>query len=367
MKALGVILLIIFFPIFLGTLLLLSLKLTLFSPNYVKEELKEQKAYSVVYKNIPELLKTMGPREGMEGPEAEKGEAPEGGPTGIFSPEETASFFYNTVNEQNFQEKTEATIDSVWPWIFGGKQLKPIPIEDIRQKLSDNILAGFRQKYEALPYCKDPSEFKYDLKTCQLKGKGFDELLKEFLQQKNGNPSTQFLFAGNVPNEFDIQKFTEPNPQLNAKFAGAQNIRSKVSPILGNAYILFTAVLMLVFLISRLLAGAWKKTPKIFGIYIAIVSVVFLMVSLLLNKLAFPKLVDFAGKKIQALPAIKDQLLVPMVKDIFRDVSSVQIKISLSLIILGIILAVGFVVLDKYIFKKELTVKTKPDAAENRE
>lgn len=348
-KALSILLLIIIIPIFLGGLLLLSLKLTVFSPKFIKEELVDHNAYSIVYKNIPELTKSMG--SGSEGPDAARAEEGTGGAS--FSPEETAAFFYNTVSEKNFQAKTENTIDSVWPWIFEGKQLKPIPIADIRQKLSDNILAGFRQKYEALPYCKNPSEFKYDLKTCKLKDKSFDDLLSEFLQQKNGNPSTLFLFAGNIPNEVDIQKLTEPNSQLNSKFAGAQNVRSKVSPILGNFYFIFSALIIITFLLSRLFAGSWRKAPKMFGIYLIVVSTIFLISSFLITKLAFPKLIDLTSGKIKTLSAIKDQLLVPMIKDIFSKISDVQLKVSVGLILLGIVLIGGSWIVNKYLFKSQ--------------
>lgn len=347
MKPLAVILLIVIFPIFLGTLLLLSLKLTVFNPSYVKGELRESNAYSIIYKNIPELTKGIGP--GSEGGDAAQAEEGTGAP---FSPEETAAFFYNTVSEQNLQEKTEVTIDTVWPWVFGGKELKTISIADVRQKLSDNILDSFRKKYEALPYCKDPSEFKYDIKTCKLRGKSFDELLKEFQLKQTGNANTPLNMAGNIPNEVDIQKLTEPNPQLKSKFAGAQDVRSKVSPVLANVYLIFSAVLVITFLISRLFAGAWRKTPKVFGIYLAIVSSVFLITSLISTRLAFPKLIDFANKKIQTLPAIKNQLLVPMVKDILNDVGGMQVKISIILISLGIVLSVAFWILNKHLFIK---------------
>lgn len=353
-KALSILILIILVPIYLATLLTLSLKLTVFSPEYMKDELRELNAYSIIYKNIPELMSEMGPKEGMEGPDAEKGDP---GPQGVFNSQETASFFYNTVTEKTLQEKTEVVIDSVWPWIFGGKELKSIPIADIRQKLSDNILAGFRQKYEALPYCKDPREFKYDLKTCRIQGKSFDELLKEFLEEQKGNASTQFLFAGNIPNEFDIQKFTEPNPELKGKFKGAQDVRNKVSPVLGNIFFIFPLLLVMIFLLSRLFAGSWKRTPKVFGIYLAITSVIFFIVSLLVTKLAFPRLIDFASGKIKTLPAIKNDLLVPLVKDIFKDVGNTQLKISITLSLLGIALVVGSYFLNKYVFNKPQPVK----------
>jgi hypothetical protein len=358
-KALSILLLIIITPIFFATLFLLSLKLTVLNPNFIKEELKNHNAYSIIYKNIPELTKSMV--IGGEGPDAEKAEE---GAGGIFSAEETTAFFYNTVTEKNFQEKTEATIDSVWPWVFGSQELKTIPISDIRQKLSDNILTSFRQKYDALPYCKNPSEFKYDLKTCKLQGKSFDELLAEFLQQKNGNPSTQFLFAGNLPNEFDIQKFTEPNPQLKTKFAGAQDVRSRVSPIIGNIYFIFPTLLIVIFLLSRLFAGSWRKTPKFFGIYLAVITSIFLIVSLVNTKLVFPRLIDFANGKIKTLPTIKNELLVPMIKDIFKQIGTMQFKISLTLIVFGIVLAVGFSILNKYLPKKSpmQTDKTKKSA-----
>ncbi|RJO61933.1 hypothetical protein C4544_01485 [candidate division WS5 bacterium] len=353
-KALSILLLAVLVPIYLATLLTLSLKLTLFSPEYIKSELRELNAYSIIYKNIPELLSEMGPKEGMEGPDAEKGDP---GPQGVFNPQEIAAFFYNTITEKTLQEKTEAAIDSVWPWIFGGKKLKPIPIADVRQKLSDNILAGFRQKYEALPYCKDPREFKYDLKTCRIQGKSFDELLKEFLEEQKGNASTQFLFAGNIPNEFDIQKFTEPNPELKGKFKGAQDVRSKVSPILGNIFFIFPILLVVIFLLSRPVAGSWKRTPKIFGIYLAVTSTIFFVTSILITKLAFSRLIDFANGKIKTLPALKNDLLVPLVKDILKDVGNTQLKISIALGLLGVVLIVGFYFLNKYVLNKSQAVK----------
>lgn len=346
-KVLSAILLIFVTPIFLVILFLFSLKLTILNPSFVKKELTFHNAYAVIYKNIPEIVGEIVP-VGKEGPDADPGDS--GKPP--FSPEETAALFYSTVTEQSLRDKTEAAVDSIWPWIFGGKELKNISIQDIKDKLSMNIMDSFRKKYDALPYCKKPSDFQYDIETCRLYGVSFDQLIKEYQLKNTGNADTPLNIVGNIPSEINIEGFTRPNSELSQKFAGAQDVRSKVSPIFGNIYLILGGVTIVALFLSRLFAGSWQKTPKVFGIYVTVVASVFFLMILTGEKLLSPMIVNIINGKVSVMPNIKTQLIVPMTRSVFVDISAIQAKISFFMFGIGLFLTIGSWIAGKYIIKK---------------
>ncbi len=348
-KAISIIFTIILLPTFFVCLFLISLKFTIFNPGFIKNELKSHNAYTVIHNNFSEIGTSIIGGDGKDANGAPVAGAENANP---FSQADTIAFAQNVLTPQLMQKETESFIDSVWPWLFSGKKLAPVATGDLKDNIYNGIMAQFRAKYSALPVCSYPGQFTMNLGTCRIAGVSFDDLVKQAQMQKFGNTTMPLFAVNSISDNFNISQAASNNPKLGNSFQNLSGAQSWLSPITKNFYFIPAVLLIILLLLARLFAGAWKKTPMIFGIYLIIITGLFYLISFLETKFGFSWLINFADSKITALPNIKTQLVIPMVRDIAAKVERMNLEIMIIAIIIGIILISGNVVLKKFFEKK---------------
>lgn len=352
-KAISIIFTIILLPTFFVCLFLISLKFTIFNPGFIKNELKSHNTYTIIHNNFSEIGTSIiggGEKDTSGAPAAQSENA------NPFSQADTIAFAQNVLTPQLMQKETESFIDSVWPWLFSGKKLAPVATGDLKDNIYNGIMAQFRAKYSALPVCSYPGQFTMNLGTCRIAGVSFDDLVKQVQMQKFGNTATPLFAVNNIPDNFDTSQVTPNNPKPNNNFQNISGIQSWLAPITKNFYFLPAILFIILVLLARLFAGAWKKTPMIFGIYLIIITGLFYLISFLETKFGFSWLINFADSKITALPNIKSQLVIPMARDIAAKVERMNLEITTTAIIIGIILILANILFKKFLTRKSLGV-----------
>ncbi len=349
MKAISIILYIFILPLAIFVLSSFSLKLTVLNANFIKKELKSEHAYQIIYNNFSEIGTQV-----VGGGEKDAGGVPavHADNSNPFSQADTIAFAKNILTPQLMQKETESFIDSVWPWLFSGKKLVPVAAGGSKTSIYNGIMNQFKARYDALPVCAYPGQFNLSLKTCRLSGVSFDNFVKQIQMQNFGNTATPLFTVNNIPDNFDTSQVTPNNPKPNNNFQNISGIQSWLAPITKNFYFLPAILFIILVLLARLFAGAWKKMPIVLGVYLTILAGIFLALSLIANNLVLPWLLNFANQKITTLLNIKNQLIVPLAKDIIARVGGMDEIISFSIIGLGLTLIVGQLVLHKLFSRK---------------
>ncbi len=349
MKALSIIFLIIISPLVYLVLFGLAFKFTIFNPQFVKKELRDNHAYTIIYNNFPEIGAQI-----VGGGEKDAGGAPaaQADNSNPFSQADTIAFAKNILTPQLMQSQSESFIDSVWPWLFSGKKLVPIATGGLKTNIYNGVMDQFRAKYNALPVCRYAAQFNTALNTCRPAGVSFDDLVKQVQMQKFGNTTTPLFAVNNIPDNFDLGSFAAANPKLGNNYQKVAGVQDWISPITKNFYFLPAILFIILVLLARLFAGAWKKTPMVFGIYLFILAGIFYVLGLLANKLVLPQLIGFADKKITVLPNIKSQLLMPLARDVAAKVGAMQFEIFASAAIFSVLLIAISIIVKKVLAKR---------------
>ncbi|MDO8507212.1 MAG: hypothetical protein Q7S53_01440 [bacterium] len=328
MKALSIIVLIIIFPLFFLAIFGLSLKFTVQNKNFIKKELKSQEAYNKINRNLPEIVSLF--------PENKEG----GGVAQVFTNVALGNILKEALTPQILEENTELLLD--------GKQAS----ENQQKRFSDSIMKIVEAKYNTLPVCspnQDTSEM-----TCRPAGVSFEQLQSQL-------PADSVLHITNADGEFKITQMTDKEASDASQDPQASQPQNNSSlsllSMIGKlTYILPVILFFIILFLARGFAGNWRGMGKIFGIFLAVLSTLSLLVSLLLslfNKNLASLIAGFAN----GLPKLKNDLILPMVQDIFSKISSMEMKISVALIVFGIIMIVGSWVLNKFVFKKRDVTK----------
>jgi len=248
-KAISIIFIVIFAPAFFAMVFLLSLKFTLMSSDFIKEELAEQKAYEKIHTNLLEVVNAIG----------EKDEVPVGD-QGALTSKEMMIAIQKAVSPEMAQEKTEMAIDAFWPWIFGDQSEKTVDMRELKSSLRTNVMDTFKSKYESLPYCLDTNDFSDSNMVCRVQGVRFDDVMSQISNDPANNPLSMI---DNIPDSLDPEAFLAGE---GGSMTEVKSVRSSLRPILNLLY-LFPVLLLIIFaLLARLFAGSWKKTPGVLGI-----------------------------------------------------------------------------------------------------
>lgn len=331
MKALSIIVLIIIFPLFFLAIFGLSIKLTVQNKNFIKKELKSQDAYSKINRDLPEIVSLFSENQ------------KEGGAAPVFTNAALGNILKDALTPQILEENTGLLLD--------GKKAS----ESQQKRFSDSIMKIVEAKYNTLPTCspnQDTSEM-----TCRPAGVSFEQL-------KNQLPADSVLHITNVDGEFKMTKMTDKeasdasqDPQdLQPQNGSGLSLLSTIGKFSNLTYVLPVILFFIILFLARGFAGNWRGTGKIFGIFLAVLSTLSLLVSFLIS-LFNKNLASLIAGLANGLPKLKNDLILPMVKDIFSKIGSMEMKISVALIVFGIIMIVGSWALNKFVFKKRDATK----------
>ena len=329
MKAPAIIILILIFPLFFLALFGLSMKYTLQQPGFLKNELKSQNAYVKINQDVPEIVNAVGANKDNQ--------------AGSFLPNaDLASLIQTALTPDLLQQSTESFLDGLSSNGQGNATNAP------QTQLANNINAAIKAKYEALPVCESAAELSGlaggDF-SCRQPGVTFDQVMAHFSGQGN-NPlgSTDNLSGALSP-------------------AGAQNQNAVGGPSLSSisqvyrfanlTYILPVILALIILLAARLFAGSWLGAGKIFGIFLAVMSLLALLFNLLLAALIDKPIASFISGFASSLPKLKTELITPLVNDILAKISLMADKISIASLAVGIILFAAFLIISKLSKKKQ--------------
>ncbi len=328
MKAPAIIILILIFPLFFLALFGLSMKYTLQQPGFLKNELKSQNAYVKINQDVPEIVNAVGANKDNQ--------------AGSFLPNaDLASLIQTALTPDLLQQSTESFLDGLSS--VGQSNATNAP----QTQLANNINAAIKAKYEALPVCESAADLSGlaggDF-SCRQPGVTFDQVMAQLSAQGN-NPLSA---ADNVSGALSP--------------AGAQNQNAASGPSLSSisqvyrfanlTYILPVILALIILLAARLFAGSWLGAGKIFGIFLAVMSLLALLFNLLLAALIDKPIASFISGFASSLPKLKTELITPLVNDILGKVSNMTSTISIVSIGLGIIFFIGFWAINKFLVKK---------------
>jgi len=312
MKVLSIIVLIIIFPLFFLAIFGLSIKFTVQKPGFIKKELIEQKAYAKVNKNLAEVVYLFEESK-------DKGEKP------MLTNAELASLLRKTLTADVLRQNTEIFLDG-----NGKKQDSTV----MQKQVTANMTKIIEEKFNTLPVCT--SKTKEGDMSCRPPGVKFKQILDQLPTQGNST-----LFSAN-----------KISPTVNPeKSQGGQSQKdSSTSPLstivkLTNlTYVLPFILIFIIFFLARGFAGNWLGAGKVFGIFLAILSALSLLINFLLsffNKPLASSISDFANK----LPKLKSELIVPLFNDILDKINQMTNRISLGFLSVGIVLFIVFIII----------------------
>lgn len=317
MKVLAIIVLIIIFPLFFLAIFGLSLKWTVQNPGFLKTELKNQNAYVKINKGIPEIVSMM-----QENP-SDTGEAP------VLSKEELATFLQGTLTSDVLEEMVDD--------MLSGKKGSSIARNGI--PLNDGVTNILKKKFDTVPECTSVEMASGGELSCRPPGMTFDQLLAQLPTQAGNNP----LFSANGTSETASPESPQP-PQ--SQSGPSLSSLSAISKFTNMTYILPIILIFIVFFLARGYAGSWLGSGKIFGIFLAVLSVLSLLTSFLLSLFNKP-IASFVSGFANNMPKLKAELIVPLLNDILGKISQMTNKTSIVSASVGIVLFIVFLIITK--------------------
>lgn len=344
-KLFSLFLALLIYPLFFFGIFVLVLKFTVANPEFIKKEFVEQEVYSKVYDNLDEIVNFESSEFGEES-EGKQEEQP------LYTKEEIVEIAKRTVEPDDLKLVTETAVDTVLPWFLG---LKEEPVSSaffvaIKEKADEELTNAFRQKYEAMPYCDLGKEFTGDLNTCRPQGVSFDDIFAQFQEQAEGEGESSLSFLSDVPDNFNLKDFIDGDSESQSSFGAIERVRSVTSTATNILIYLFLGVLLVIlFLLCRVFSGRWKDAPIIFGIFLLVYAVFIFVNGILISMVVVPEILDFAVVKIDKLPTLQTELVVPLINDITAKMSGV-----LNYFVLGFFAAGVIVVLFSYFLTKFL-------------
>lgn len=331
MKVLSIIVLIIIFPLFFLALFGLSLKYTVQKPEFLKKELISQKVYDKINKNIPEIVNLFG-------------ENKESGETPILTNTEIGSLLQQTLTAETLKQNTEMFLDGT-----AGKQGSAA----MQTQVTDNINKLIEAKFNALPVCTSGSGGG-DM-SCRPPGVTFQQVLAQLPTQAGNNP----LFSANATPQ-TATPTTSENPQIpQAQSGPSLSSLSSIGKFANLTYILPIILIFIIFFLARGFAGSWLGSGKVFGIFLAVLSVLSLLTSFLLSLFNKP-IASLVSGFANGLPKLKTELVVPLLNDILGKISQMTNKISIVSAIIGVVLFIIFLIISKIKKKGVVPVAAPP-------
>ena len=314
MKALSIIVLIIIFPLFFLAIFGLSLKFTVQKPGFIKNELVTQNAYEKINANLPEIVNLFG-------------ENKDSSENSILTNVEIGSLMQQTLTADALKQNTEMFLDGT-----AGKQDSAV----MQTRVTANINKLIEDKFNALPICTS-IDGGGDM-SCRPPGVTFQQVLVQ-LSTQGGNS----LFSANGISE----PLNPEEPQTSqAQNSLSLSSLSTISKFTNMTYILPILLIFMVFFLARGFARNWLGTGKIFGIFLAILSILSFLINLLLsllNKSLASLISGFANNA----PNLKTEFIMPLLNDVLGKVSQMTSKILLISASIGVVIFVTFLVITK--------------------
>ena len=336
-KVISTIIVLLLAPLFFVFVFFLSLKLTVMNPDFVKRELASQDAYRKIHANLPEAVSFIGKRD-EPSPENK----------GPLADAEITVMIQKTITPETAKKTTELAIDAFWPWIFDGKQTSAVSMKELKTKARIDAMDFFRSKYESMPYCLSMNDFSEENMVCRIRGVKFDDVMSQLSADPVNNP---LGMIENIPDSLGPDTLAGTK---NSPLGNVESIRSFTGPLSSFLYVVPVILLIILTLLARLFAGAWKKVPEALGIFFIILGSVSLIFGLLVSKFGFSGIPGLIDKNLKDLPGLKTQVIVPMAKDILEKVGSTLNTVSISVLVAGIILTGGSIILLKVLSKDDI-------------
>ncbi len=360
-KWLGVLLAILFVPIFIICFVLYNLKTTFFSTNFYKSEFRKINLYSQLVENIPELI---------------------GGFAADGQSQEFAQIAQKSIKAEWLQQEVEKNLDNIFGWFHGRKENFKIEVNlvPIKGEFEKKFFEQMEKEYNSLPECtgsesemSSESTTGWELETipedsldetpkesstmpfsCRPQGVTFEEFQKEMMSGSQDQESFQF---NQFPDEYKFEK----TPQEMA-------IPGAPSFLTGSPFKIFNwAFYILLFLTVGILAligiMARKSLRSLFrwvGIPLAIPSFFLLAISVVarlgihFSLSSLPFIPADSPADFSAISQIADSLIRSMI----IDISNKKLIESGTIFFLAIIL-----IIISFFFKKTEPVsgQTQPE------
>jgi len=332
---------IIFIPLFILAVALFflallgfSLKFTILNPEFIKRELNEQKVYEKVYANLPEIINEMTESHGEE--EVGNSDKNEGPP---FSAEEMTRIVQKSVFQQELQQKFEYVINSFWQWFLGKRDKLEInvPLKENKDRALIELQGLFKAKFEALPICKTRAEAERGGFSCRPKGITFEDAMNILWTEPNSSTPSDFL--KNIPDNFEPYAFAQENPEFAKVLKNIENARQKANIISKLLYIGIPVFLLFaILLLARLFTKEWGKIPQVLGTFLIILSILTFIINFVGLKIGLPKILELVNRGFANFPFLKDQLIIPLIKDVYGNINNVLNLEIFAFLTLGILI-----------------------------
>ncbi len=206
-KWLGILLAVLFVPIFILCFVLYNLKTTFLSANFYKSEFRKINLYSELVENIPELI---------------------GGFAADEQSQEFARIAQESIKADWLQGEVEKNLDNIFEWFYGKKEnfIIEVNLVPIKGEFEKKFFEQMEKEYNSLPECtgsesemSSESTSGWELETvpedsatpfsCRPQGATFEEFQKEIMADSGeDNPFNEF--PDNYKFEKTAQEMTIP-------------------------------------------------------------------------------------------------------------------------------------------------------------
>lgn len=227
-KTLAVLLIILFVPIFIVTIIGWSLKSTILNPSYLSHQLEKNNIYGELISSAPKfLLQTL---------------SQEGGATIPLTEQDITSAIKESISNNWLKINSELVINQVLNYINGKSNLiqASIDLRQIKSGLDKFQTTYLKAQISALPECSGSSQSSSGNLSCRPKNTSVDQLLETM----NGDPnSKQESLSKNIPDTWEIGSILMPEN----KPSTLTQIRQFVSYFnLGWSIIAISSIILLI-------------------------------------------------------------------------------------------------------------------------
>lgn len=300
-KFFAFLLLLIFTPVFISTILTWNVGSTLLNKEFVKEQLSKNKVYEFIHTEVFPTLTSELEDIDIEGVSE----------TGVFTTDDFTQLLQDSVSKDFLQKETENIIDNIYPYFTSQKETFEIEISlgEVKKSFEKNYIKLVVNEIKKLPTCTTNQMFEVNenttiaevlcvppgLTTKKLtKALGLSELSKEVsgeLPNKiiitNEKLSTQPKSA----NLFSSEKGSEGYSQETQE--SLTLVRGLVTPIDFAKNFLLASLVIILILIATLRLKSLKSITKWVGWALLIPSFLVFSATLFLNLVLITRLPEF--------------------------------------------------------------------------
>lgn len=329
-KFFSVIFSLLFVVVFLFFLIILSLKLSVFNPEFIKNSFIKADLYnSILDEGVGALLKTV--------------EANAQFGLGPLKAEDISLILKSSISANWLEQQSESAIDNYFNFVYGKTDKLEIilPLVEVKKSLSQNIEQGLKDKLKNLPKCtneqlnKLQSEEGFKSINCRPAGMDANAISQELSKEITGEGG----LISQLPDNYNLTEKINKNP---AKTEAMQRFY-KIFTLIFKALLLASSIILAILALINIkyFPGLlkWLATPLMIP---SLIIFILALAGKLLSVLLITSYLTILPAEMKAAASALTNNIFGSIFNVFQFYGLIFLIASLLMLIVAIILSKKF-------------------------